>query len=136
MLKKIIVKLERENIMMWLLMWLNWSIEIINDTFQLLDIYIYIYRFTSFVLALHFLLLNFLFCSICCINCSAVNLFILLTVLTIYCDYIKCVLPQHFAAAYFCCNSQSTITTPYIYHQDYRLIIHDKFEDRFTTVTH
>ena len=43
MLKKIIVKLERENIMMWLLMWLNWSIEIINDTFQLLDIYIYIY---------------------------------------------------------------------------------------------
>ena len=43
MLKKIIVKLERKNIMMWLLMWLNWSIEIINDTFQLLDIYIYIY---------------------------------------------------------------------------------------------
>ena len=76
---------------MWLLMWLNWSIEIINDTFQLLDIYIY--RFTSFVLALHVLLLNFLFCSIFCINCSAVNLFILLTVLTIYCDSIKRVLP-------------------------------------------
>ena len=48
MLKKIIVKLERENIMMWLLMWLNWSIEIINDTFQLLDIYIYIDSLVSF----------------------------------------------------------------------------------------
>ena len=41
--KKIIGKLERKMIMMWMLMWLNWSVTTINATLQFLDIYIYIY---------------------------------------------------------------------------------------------
>ena len=43
MLKKIIGRLERKMIMMWMLIWLNWSVATINTTLQLLDIYIYIY---------------------------------------------------------------------------------------------
>ena len=39
MLKKIIRKLERKMILMWTLMWLNWSVIIINVMFQFLDIY-------------------------------------------------------------------------------------------------
>ena len=40
MLKKIIGELKRKNIMMWSLMWLNWSVVTINTILQLLDIYI------------------------------------------------------------------------------------------------
>ena len=43
MLKNIIRKLERKKIMMWMLMWLNLSVTIINATLKFLDIYIYIY---------------------------------------------------------------------------------------------
>ena len=43
MFKKI-GKLERKKIMTWILMWLNWSVVILNTTLQLLDIYRY--RFT------------------------------------------------------------------------------------------
>ena len=45
MLKTIIRKLKRKKIMTWTLMCLNWSVVIIKVTLQLLDIYIYIYRF-------------------------------------------------------------------------------------------
>ena len=44
MLKKIIGKLEKKKfIMTWILMWLNWSVAIINATLQLLDIYRFFY---------------------------------------------------------------------------------------------
>ena len=45
MFKKIIGRLERKMILMWILMWLNWSVAIINAMLQLLDIYRY--RFAS-----------------------------------------------------------------------------------------
>ena len=38
MFKTIIGKLERKNIMTWMLMWHNWSIIIINVTIQFLEI--------------------------------------------------------------------------------------------------
>ena len=44
MLKKIIGKFKRKNIMTWALIWLNWSVATINTTLQLLDIYRYRYR--------------------------------------------------------------------------------------------
>ena len=40
MLKTIIGKLKRKKIMVWTLMWLNWSVIIINAMLHLLDIYI------------------------------------------------------------------------------------------------
>ena len=43
MLKTIIRKLERKKLMTWMLMWLNWSIAIINVVLQFIYIYIYIY---------------------------------------------------------------------------------------------
>ena len=38
MLKTIIGRLERKMIMIWTLMWLDWSVATINVTLQLLDI--------------------------------------------------------------------------------------------------
>ena len=48
MLKKIIGKLERKMILMWTLMWLNWSVIIINVMLQFLDIYRQILRLQQY----------------------------------------------------------------------------------------
>ena len=43
MLKTIIEKIGKKNIITWTLIWLNWSITKINITLKFLNIYIYIY---------------------------------------------------------------------------------------------
>ena len=41
-------------LMTWMLMWLNWNVATINATLQILDIYIYIYRYRlTFPKSLH-----------------------------------------------------------------------------------
>ena len=47
MLKIITGKFERKKIMMWTLMWLNWSVATINDMLQFIYIYIYIYSWVQ-----------------------------------------------------------------------------------------
>ena len=76
MFKKNYRKLERNRIMTWTLMWLNWSVAIINATLQLLDIYRFEKKFSfSLPTSLEFLYtrlvkkdINLSYTLLCCIS--------------------------------------------------------------------